>query len=77
MLLGLRLSQRDCSSALGRAPIGIVGVGLPHSAGFTSLAVNLDANFQHKIVVEGTGVRLLIVYAELRQKLKNHTWLYL
>jgi hypothetical protein len=39
--------------------------------------VNLDTNLQDEIIVEGTGVRLLIVDAELRQKLKNHTWLYL
>jgi hypothetical protein len=56
---------------------GTVARGLSDSGGFAALAVNLDANLEHKIVVERTGVRLLIVDAELRQKLKNHTWLYL
>jgi hypothetical protein len=60
-----------------RVTLGTVARWLPDAGRFASLAVNLDTNLQDEIIVEGTGVRLLIVDAELRQKLKNHTWLYL
>jgi hypothetical protein len=78
VLFGFGLSQRDCSMALVRTTVVTTpGIRLTHSRMLTRVAVNMDANLQDKIVVERAGVRLLIVYPELRQKLKNHIGLYL
>ena len=61
---------------MARAFVGTV-VGVLHRASeFAAVAGNLKANLEHQVVVEGTGVRLLIVHTEFRQKLKNYTWLY-
>jgi hypothetical protein len=74
VFFGFGLSQRD-STAL--AVVTTPRIRLPDSRKLTRVAVNVDANLQDKIVIERTGVRLLVMYPELRQKLKNHIGLYL